>query len=396
LPVKQTDAAGAVLANFEEMVDRPSLPPQARRLLELARGEPEAASRAIGELSLEAQVALVCEAPLARRNELLELLPAPERVIPRIPEAELCFTIKAVGLADAPWILEHATPEQVVACIDLDAWSGTTPDREMLDAWLDALAETEGEAFLRSFRALDPEIAVIYLKGRIAVFLKPSDDDWQPPKGAQTLDGQFYFAARAEGDDVAAIVRLLHLLFEHEYWTYFRFMQGVVWEIDSVSEAWALRWRTGRLQDLGFPPWEEAMDIYRFLKPSERARLPEDARPLDVSEWHLPVWIPGLPATRDAEQLIFRTIALLDDDERRACFYAFTAIANKLAVADRMPLGDAESTPRAIEKAAHFISEGLAFVAAENRLQAAEVLRRAPLGRLFRVGANLDPERARP
>ena len=138
------------------------------------------------------------------------------------------------------------------------------------------------------------------------------------------------------------------------------------------------------------------MDIYRFLPPSERAALPEDARPLDVGEWHLPVWIPSLPARHDAEQLIFRTIALLEDDERRACLYAFIAIANELAVADRMPLGDAESTPQAIEKAAHFISEGLAFVSAENRLEAVEVLRRVPLGRLFRVGANLDPERARP
>ena len=95
------------------------------------------------------------------------------------------------------------------------------------------------------------------------------------------------------------------------------------------------------------------------------------------------------------QQLIFRTLALLEDDERRACFYAFIAIANKLAVADRMPLGDAESTPRAIEKAAHCISEGLAFVSAENRLEAVEVLRRVPLGRLFRVGANLEPDAAR-
>jgi hypothetical protein len=394
--VNSANAAGPVLANFEEMVDQPSLLPQARQLLELARGDREAARRAIEELPLEAQVALVCETPLARRAELLELLPAPERVIPQIPEAELCFTIKAAGLADAPWILEYATPEQVVACIDLDAWSGMTADRETLDAWVDALAETESQAFLRSFRALDPEIAVLYLKGRIAVFQKPSDEDWQPPKGAQTLEGQFYFAARAEGDDVAAIVRVLSLLFEHEYWTYFRFMQGVAWELDSDNEEWALRWRTGRLQDLGFPPWEEAMDIYRFLPPSERAALPEDVRPLDVSEWHLPMWMPGLPATRDAEQLIFRTLALLEDEERRACFYAFIAIANKLAVADRMPLGDAESTPRAIEKAAHFISEGLAFVSAENRLEAVEVLRRVPLGRLFRVGANLDPEQAKP
>ena len=72
------------------------------------------------------------------------------------------------------------------------------------------------------------------------------------------------------------------------------------------------------------------------------------------------------------------------------------AVANKVAVADAMPLSDATSTPRAIAKAAQWISEGLAHVADQNDLDDIEVLRRVGLERLFSVGANLDPERARP
>ena len=59
-------------------------------------------------------------------------------------------------------------------------------------------------------------------------------------------------------------------------------------------------------------------------------------------------------------------------------------------------LGDAESTPRAIEKTARFASDGLEFVAAELGLEAVEILRRVRIERLFRLGANLDPEGARP
>ena len=72
------------------------------------------------------------------------------------------------------------------------------------------------------------------------------------------------------------------------------------------------------------------------------------------------------------------------------------AVANKVAVADRLPLGDAESTPRAIEKAAQLISDGLERVAADNALDDPQVLREVTLERLFRVGANLSPESARP
>ena len=42
-----------------------------------------------------------------------------EAVIPLIPEAELCYTCRAIGLEDANWLLPMATPAQVVACFDL-------------------------------------------------------------------------------------------------------------------------------------------------------------------------------------------------------------------------------------------------------------------------------------
>jgi hypothetical protein len=378
------------------MPARPTLPPESKRILDIARSDQIAATHALAELTLEQQTALVCDTPVARRAELLDLTPFPEKVIPQIPEAELCFTVKAIGLADASWLLEYATPEQVVACVDLDGWTGLTPDRDAIDSWMDALSETSPASFLRSVRALDAEIVVLYLKDRILVAQKPDEKEgWDPPEGSQTIDGQFYFTARADDDDIAAIVKMLRELFEQDYWTYFRMMQGVLWELGSANEEWALRWRTGRLQDLGFAPWDDSMSIYRYVEADERAAIPEGVHPFDVGEWHLPLWIPSLPAEADSRHLIFLTIPLLEDAERRSAFYAFVAIANQVAVADKMKLSDAEFAPRAIEKAAHFISAGLEHIAAAHRMEAVLVLRRVPMERLFRIGANLDPERAR-
>jgi hypothetical protein len=379
------------------MASVPLPPDAAREILVQIRKDRAAAERTLAGLSPEAQAALVCDAPLARRAEVLSLLPDADAVIPLLPEAELCFTVKAIGLADAPWILEHATPEQVTASLDLDVWDGYEPDLSTMDDWIDALARTTTEALLRSVEAIDPELLLMWLRSRIQVFQKPAgDDDWQPPEQTQTLEGQFYYRALREDDDLAPIVTLLRALFVSSYWTYFRMLQGAVWELDSDLHEWALRWRTGRLQDLGFPPWDEAMRIYRFVAPEERAALPEAEGPLDVEEWHLPVWIPELPAVRDAGHRIFEAIARLESDERRAAFYAFIAVANKVAVADRMALGDADSTPQAIEKAAAFMSAGLVHVAGENGIDDLDVLRRVSLERLFAVGANLDPASARP
>jgi len=372
-------------------------PDLAGRVLALASRDRAGAEALLAELPLDAQVAAVCDAPLARRAEVLALTPMPEAVTPRLPEAELCFLVKAVGLSDAVWILEHAAPEQVVASVDLDAWKGDEPDLPRLSEWMEALARTSRPAFLRAVRALDAEIVVRFLQSRIQVFQKPTDDEgWSAPEGSLTLEGQFHYRAIHEGDDLAAITALLRMLFEEEYWTYFRTMMGVICELQSDGDEWALRWRAGRLEDLGFPPRDEAMRIYRFIRPEQRGTIPEGAHPLDVAAWHLPVWIPQLPDSPKGGYRVFRAIAQLEDDERRACFYAFVAVSNQVAVADRMPLGDAESTPRAIDKAARLISEGLAHVAVQNGLEDTDVLRRVSLERLFSVGANLDPEAARP
>jgi hypothetical protein len=366
-------------------------------ILGLARKERAAATQAIQAMTLDQQVALVCDTPLSRRTETLELLPAPEAVIPLIPEAELCFTVKAIGIEDAAWMLDHATSEQVVACMDLDGWRGTTANRAAIDRWLDTLAMTEPKSFLRSIRALDPELVVLFLKHRIQCFQKPDDDEgWQPPEGGQTVEGQFYFVAVREGDDLEPVSKMLRALFVADYWVYFRMMQGIIHELDIVNEEWALRWRTGRLEDLGFPPWDRAMEIYHFIRRDDRTTISDEATSLDVGEWHLPVWIPSLPASADHQHLLFRTLAQLDESERRSALYAFISLANKIAVADRMELSDAESTPIAIDKAADFASVGLEFISSELGLDATDVLRRVPLQRLFSVGANLEPERAYP
>jgi len=376
------------------MPDAPLRPGDARAILALARRDRNAARRALAGLDLDAQVALVCEAPVAARGELLDLVPQPEAVVPALPEAELAYTAKAIGLADAAWLLAHATPDQLVACVDLDAWSGSelAPDPARVGAWLGALAEAGEEALLRGAHALDPELLVLWLRDRIEVTLKEGDA-FEPPPGARSLEGQFWYRARREGDDLADVQALLDALFREDYWTYFRLVQGAAWELPSEMEEWALRWRSGRLEDLGFPTWEEAMSIYGVLSARALDALPEAPAPAAEVDWRLPIWMPRLPLAASAAQAIFRALAALGEEERRPHLYAFLALANRVAVADQLPLGDAETIPRALDKAASLASSGLEHLAAAHGVSLADALRRAGVQRLFRVGFSL--ERAR-
>lgn len=379
------------------MVDAKLPVASARSLLQLAGKDRKAARNALANMSLDEQVAAVCEAPLAMRNRLLDLVPAPEAVIPLLPEAELCFTCKEVGVEDASRLLAYATDHQIVACIDLDAWHGLAPDIRKLDSWMMSLAEAGDDTLFRAAQAMDPEVLALYLRDHVAVELKPSgDEDWQPPEGGQTLEGQFYFIARRDDDDVAVLRRLLTVLFQKDYWLYFRMMQSVTEEMTAEIEEWALRWRTGRLEDLGFPSWDQSMRIYGHLRPDRLAEIPIEPPDIDYAEWQLPVWITDLPAASDSRHALFRAVGRLDADARSRFFYNFMALANKIAVADKRDLGDAETLPATIEKAASVASLGLEHVARTNSIDLVDALKRLPLEQFFRIGVNLAPGGVRP
>ncbi|HIF95571.1 MAG TPA: hypothetical protein EYQ54_00840 [Myxococcales bacterium] len=331
------------------------------------------------------------------RGALLELSDTPEALIPLIPEAELCFTCKQLGVSDASWILSLATTEQIIACIDLDAWNGLSPAPEKLDGWIAALAEAGDESLLRACQGMDPEMIALYLRDHADVELKPSgDEDWQPPEGGQTFEGQFYLIARRDNDDLAPLLRLLQVLFQKDYWLYFRMMHSVREEITTEITDWALRWRTNRLEDLGFPSWDRSMGIYGHLRPDRLADLPPEPIPTQLLEWDLPVWITALPAAADHRHPIFRAVVDLDTDERARFFYDFLSLANRIAVADRRDLGDSDTLPDTMEKAASITSLGLEFIASETGVAPVDVLRRSDVSRLFRVGVNLQPEGVRP
>jgi len=344
----------------------------------------------MGALPVEEQVAVVCGSPLARRAELLDLAPHPEQVVPALPPAELVFIARAVGVEDSSWILEYAAEEQLTACFDLDAWVGPRPDLTRIQPWLMALAEAGDDALQRAAHAIDMELLVLALKDRVRVEQKPSgDDSWEAPAGL-TLDGQFYVLPLREKDDLAEIQTLLRVLFQRDYWMYFRLLQAVPWELPTETEEWALRWRNGRLQDLGFPPVEEAKAIYAWLRPQQLLELPAEETAPHIGEWPFPVWIPSLPDLAQGEHALFRAYAGLPVPERRPHLLAFLALANRVAVADELPLGDATTLPASLEKTAALASQGLLHLARAHGLEGPALVRRVPLEHLFRVGFQLS------
>lgn len=350
-------------------------------LLRLSRSDRAAARAAAARMSVEAQASACQDLRLEVRNEFLMLVEHPEDVVPLLPEAELVQTVRAGGMSEAAWLLELATPAQRITAFDLDCWVGSELQVERVHEWLDALIEAGRPTLVKALEEIDLELLLlaVHAEAEVAVVSK----EQEPPIGYFTPDGVVYFGTAPDASP-HRIHEISHALFSEDQPLYWRLVYGMLFESPSECEEYALRWRTNRLQDLGFPDVEQAMRVYRplpvervtdWVPPvSERALVDVTKLPRQLRGTLLGEALAKLPAARAADLLGY-----------------VLGVANSLAVADRLALSERESVPQALEKAVRGIDTGIRELSRARGQAPEEVLdRTAPLD-LFRVGATVDP-----
>jgi len=172
------------------------------------------------------------------------------------------------------------------------------------------------------------------------------------------------------------------------YWV---FVYGAMVESERECEEFATRWHAGRLNDLGFPNREQAMNAYRPLR--------VEATP--VTDVGPPAAPAGALATttmlpqRLAGTGVGRALSELPAERASEVLGYILAVANTLAVADGLALAESATVERSFRKAIRGIDRGLAELARANGLAPVVVLDQTPPLDLFRIGTTLDPEIAR-
>ncbi len=345
-------------------------------VLKLARRHPEAARQSLRGLGVEAQVQACLEVRPQSRPEFLMLLDHPEEIVPHLPEAELCVTARASGMSETAWLLEMATSEQVQACFDLDCWVGSELSHPRVEEWLSALVEAGEETMVRAIEAVDPEVWILALRSAVDVMVISKEEI--PPDGWFTLDGVVYLGPH-ERVDPSLFRGFLDVAFRNVQARYWQWIYGVLFEHPTECEEFALRWRTGRLADLGFPELDQAMRVYRPLRP-------EDAPVWDVSTPQGAL-VPAPRLPRQVEgTLLAEALGKLPPQRAADLLGYVLAVANAIAVADKLELSAVESIPQAVSKAVRGIDRGLRELARTTNRPAHEVLDTTRPMDLFRIG----------
>jgi hypothetical protein len=352
-----------------------------------------------------------------RRADILLSGPDPERAIRALPGDELYYVIHELGLRDAGDILVHARPEQLQVALDFAVWDRDQVAPDRLAAWAEAIADAPFERIGDWLAGLDVELVALLLRKGARIYDLTQEEPPGDPEGSfyATPDGFFLLdvgAGSGEGaeDELTgeaagvpgrALVRLLDSLYRTDKDLARRILVGARAELDSELEELAFRWRQGRMADLGFADYHDALEVYRELDPAEvrvgegqgEAARPR-VRPIDAevgadAASRLPavlidrVGAGGTPFARAAR-------ALTSAEETAELHFALVSLTNRVLAADRVPPGDDAAVGAVLERMAATLDVAVEFLARGDDDRAREAVRTVPLTRLFRLGVSLS------
>lgn len=344
-----------------------------------------------------------------RRMDALLSQPRPEDAIRTMPGDELYYLLREQDLRESTEILVHASAEQIQTAMDLGLWSKRELVPARLAEWTETLAEMPPATLLAWMRGLDTELVGLLIRRGAHIYdltLEEAPDESQgiffpTPDGFFVLDVTGYDGAGGEPEVTAsALVRILDKLYRADLTFMRRILVGARAEMDAELEEAALRWRQGRLADLGFADPEEALEVYRELDPSS-VRIGEGesvarVRPRDGGAAAQLLGAPRALLERlSAPSLFTKTIArVVQAEDLGELQFQLVALTNRVLSADGVEPGDDDAVAATARRIQATLDLALEFLArtetgAVDEDRALAAVRTVTFVRLFRLGVSL-------
>lgn len=320
----------------------------------------------------------------------------PSEAVAALPPIEVHELVHEVGFADALELIALATPAQLRGCMDIDAWNRDSMELGGVLPWLGALVEAGYERLGQVWAELDAELAALILARTTHIYDlslddEPDDSDGQPM--VTTPDTFFAIKLTADDDDT---VRLIHRIIDDLYradpsgalarHTIMAARSEPMAELEETS----YRWRTGRMADLGYVEFYEALEVFRPLEPGAvRIEEGSEDRFGDMVEASTPLPVPIAERVVGRSFLARALDRIEDAREIERLELALVVLVNKVLSAARVSPGDQEAIAIAADHATATLALGLEAVSQGDVARAARALETVSLTRLHRVGTTI-------
>ncbi|MBU1233421.1 MAG: hypothetical protein KKD01_03890, partial [Proteobacteria bacterium] len=220
---------------------------------------------------------------LARRGERLLAATDLAEEVAALEPLEAYYIIREIGFDQALPILLKLSQEQLEACVDLDCWNRHDFAVDSLDEWLATFALAGPETLAETFFSLDYVVQLLFLAKTVTVYDPDTDQVPQKDKEkgtsrAMTPDGFYLLELRVDMGLRIHPFTLLDAMYQYDLTATHQLLSEVRVDLSTQIEEEALRFRNGRMQDIGFVTPDEASIL--FSRPASRQSSPRPQKPI--------------------------------------------------------------------------------------------------------------------
>lgn len=328
----------------------------------------------------------------ARKIDLLLSQDDAPAAIAALAPGEVFELVHEAGFEESTELIALATPEQLQGCLDFESWDKDEYLPVAFHPWLAVLLEAGFEKVGEVWAGLDAEARMLWMQRHVQVFdvtleEAPDEDDDGPMM--TTPDGFFVLKLLGEEDSQRLTMRLVEDLYRADAHLARHTIQGARSEPAAELEESSYRWRAGRLADLGYVDFHDALELFRPLE-VDQLRLEEDgggANVLDTSGSTAPIAVAKEVLARP---FLARALAEIEDAAELARIEgAILYLVNRVLAAARAKPGQKEVVERAAQYASATLSLGLEAASRGDARRAAAALGQLSLPRIFRAGYTL-------
>ncbi|MBW2248757.1 MAG: hypothetical protein JRF62_16575, partial [Deltaproteobacteria bacterium] len=356
---------------------------------------------------------IVSMSPENALNTILDL-PQPAALIHSFPEEDFYFLIHDIGLEDSHPLLSLASARQWEYIVDLEVWQKHRIELKSVTRWFDLLFKVDPNRFIKWFFDQKTEFMEFYLFKNIEVKIREENQD--PSEFGNeffTYDDMFYVrflddtfeleTEETESDETikkdrdAFLSKFFKTLAAVDHATYQKVLLEACSVIPAETEEEAYRLRNVRLAEKGFLPYEEAIGVYRPLKPEDFKKqdtkfITED--PDRKLFFPVPFYHSGM---LDQENLFTAALKKIElDDVIEQIQTEFAGLCNLIISADRKNIREKDELKTIVKKVCGYLNIGLERLSPDNRApdagHCAVLIRNHPLSNIFKVGYGIALE----
>ena len=345
------------------------------------------------ELSVTEQAAQLVQLDVKDRQEFLLSAKNGVAIVRALSSETLLYTLKEIGLHDAVGLLALASPEQVRDMLDLDCWHKDRLDDGRLTNWLMLLDESGSSKLAEWILHADIELLVLLIQRHFEVVRKV-DSEEEPDFDESkyfTFDEQYLLRFRGESEPILYL--LLEQLRTLDYRRYLHALENSLFELESGLEEQVFRWRAARLEDRGYPRYEEAQALFRFIPPDS---VPLQAYQRSPDTLHLATGDDTITPPDHALALLAEPTSFFSQVLARLPRRTITQIGQELAyltnsivTAEARDTGEVSEIRRCVGMAHDYVNIGLSYAAKEDETAARELLQTTQVRPLFQTGWGL-------